>query len=206
MVTNTPHLTELCFMKISNVFLFTWNGSSCLVDGRCRIFSCLGGLPSNSSVLVVRKYTYLPPTYPNFIQDIEDRYLLLMSSTSFVDLPFQEHRIMEKHHMDQNPCIASLCLKYGIVTNNITWGDDVAQSSGPTKQKWAGWLGVGAISISALPTCQGGSVHGVSDAQRQWRPSWVADRPARVWWVTASNHWWSSLTPSINTPIPPSVR
>jgi hypothetical protein len=52
----------------------------------------------------------------------------------------------EKHHVDQNPCISSL----------------------------AGRLGVGAISISALPMCQGGSVHGVSDAQSRWRPSWVA--------------------------------
>jgi hypothetical protein len=39
-------------------------------------------------VLVVIKYTYLLPTCPNFIQDIEDRCLLLMSSMSFVDLPF----------------------------------------------------------------------------------------------------------------------
>jgi hypothetical protein len=35
--------------------------------------------------------------------------LLLMSSTSFVDLPFQEHRMTEKHHMDQNPCVSSIC-------------------------------------------------------------------------------------------------
>jgi hypothetical protein len=45
---------------------------------------------------------------------------------------------------------------------------------------WAGRPSVGAISISALPMCQGGSVHGVSDAQCQWRPSWVAGRP-HVW-------------------------
>jgi hypothetical protein len=50
------------------------------------------------------------PNIP-FIQDIEHRCLLLMSSLSFVDLPFQEHRMMEKHHMDQNPCISSLCPK-----------------------------------------------------------------------------------------------
>jgi hypothetical protein len=59
-------------------------------------------------VLVVIKCIYLPPTYLHFIQDIEDRCLLI---TSFVDLPFQEHRMMEKHHMDQNPCISSLCPK-----------------------------------------------------------------------------------------------
>jgi hypothetical protein len=39
-------------------------------------------------VLAVIKYIYLLPTYPNFIEDIEDTCLLLTSSTSFVDLPF----------------------------------------------------------------------------------------------------------------------
>jgi hypothetical protein len=62
-------------------------------------------------VLAVIKCIYLPPTYLHLIQDIEDRCLLLTSSTSFVDLPFQEHRMTEKHHMDQNPCISSLCPK-----------------------------------------------------------------------------------------------
>jgi hypothetical protein len=61
--------------------------------------------------LAVIKCIYLLPTYLHFIQDIEDRCLLLMSSTSFVDLPFQEQRMMEKHHMDQNPCISSFCQK-----------------------------------------------------------------------------------------------
>jgi hypothetical protein len=59
-----------------------------------------------------------------FIQDIEDRCLLLTSYTSFVDLPFQEHRMTEKHHMDQNPYISSLCPKPGLVTDNMTRGDD----------------------------------------------------------------------------------
>jgi hypothetical protein len=39
-------------------------------------------------VLVVIKSIYLPPTCLHFIQDIEDRCLLVMSSTSFVDPPF----------------------------------------------------------------------------------------------------------------------
>jgi hypothetical protein len=51
-------------------------------------------------VLAVIKCIYFLPTYLHFIQDTEDRCLLLMSSTSFVDLPFQEHRMTEKHHMD----------------------------------------------------------------------------------------------------------
>jgi hypothetical protein len=58
-------------------------------------------------VLAVMKCIYFPPTYVHIIQDIEDRCLLLMSSTSFVDLPLQEHRMMKKHHMDQNSCISS---------------------------------------------------------------------------------------------------
>jgi hypothetical protein len=47
---------------------------------------CVGG-----GVLAVIKCIYLLLTYLHFIQDIEDRCLLLTSSTSFVDLPFQEH-------------------------------------------------------------------------------------------------------------------
>jgi hypothetical protein len=62
-------------------------------------------------VLAVIKCIYLPPTYLHFTQDIEDRCLLLMSFTSFIDLPFQEHRITKKNQMDQNPCISSLCPK-----------------------------------------------------------------------------------------------
>jgi hypothetical protein len=42
----------------------------------------------SSFLLAVIKCIYLPPTYLHFIEDIEDRLLLLMSSTSFVDTPF----------------------------------------------------------------------------------------------------------------------
>jgi hypothetical protein len=60
------------------------------------------------------------------MQDIEDRYLLLMSSMSFVDLPFQEHRMIEKHHMNQNPYISSIeysgtrCGDYYLVLRRLT--------------------------------------------------------------------------------------
>jgi hypothetical protein len=60
------------------------------------------------------------------MEDIEDRFLLLASSTRFVDLPFQEH------HMDQNPYISSLCPKPRVVADNMTRGADVAKSPGPT--------------------------------------------------------------------------
>jgi hypothetical protein len=60
---------------------------------------------------VVIKCIYLLPTYLHFIQYIEDMRLLLMSSMSFVDLQFQEHQMTEKHHMDQNPYLSSICSK-----------------------------------------------------------------------------------------------
>jgi hypothetical protein len=69
---------------------------------------CRHGWLPTSPLLVVIKCIYLLPTYLYFIQDIEDRCLLLMSSTSFVDLPFQEHEMMDNHHMDQNSYIYSL--------------------------------------------------------------------------------------------------
>jgi hypothetical protein len=62
-------------------------------------------------LLAVIKCIYLPLTYLYFIQDIEDRCLLLTSSKNFVDLPFQEHRMTKKNHMDQNPSISSICPK-----------------------------------------------------------------------------------------------
>jgi hypothetical protein len=70
------------------------------------------------------------------MQDIEDRCILLTSSISFVDLPFQEHRMTEKYHMDQNPYISLLYPKLGVVTDNTTWGDEVAKSLGPTDLRW----------------------------------------------------------------------
>jgi hypothetical protein len=88
------------------------------------------------SPLVVIRCIYLPPTYLHFMQDIEDRCLLLMSSTRFVDLPFQKHRMMEKHHMDQNSYISLLCSKLGVVSDNMTRGDDMAKSLGPTDPRW----------------------------------------------------------------------
>jgi hypothetical protein len=71
------------------------------------------------------------------MQDIEDRCLLLTSSTNFVNLPFQEHRMIGKNHMHQNPYISSLSPKPGVVLVNMTWGDDVAKSPGPT-DPWSG--------------------------------------------------------------------
>jgi hypothetical protein len=93
-------------------------------------------IPSNA-LLAVIKCIYLPSTYLHFMQDIENKCLLLTSSTSFIDLPFQEHRMSKKNHMDQNPYISSLCPKLGVVLDNMTQGDDVAKSSGSTDPRWA---------------------------------------------------------------------
>jgi hypothetical protein len=62
------------------------------------------------------------------MQYIGDKCLLLTSFMSFVDPPFQEHRMIQKHHMNQNPYISSLCPKSEVVSDNVTWGDDVAKS------------------------------------------------------------------------------
>jgi hypothetical protein len=106
-------------------------------------------------VVAVIKCIDLPQTYLHFMQYIEDRCLLLTSSTSFVDLIFQKHRmtwpIFQKHHMGQNPYISSLCPKPGVVSDNMTWGDDMAKSPSPTEpQIWVlRWEGGGKGGDSA---------------------------------------------------------
>jgi hypothetical protein len=70
-----------------------FNSFHCLGTNKALIVSmcvCVWG-----EVLAVIKCIYLPPTYLHFMQDIEDWCLLLTSSTSFVDLPFQEHQMTE---------------------------------------------------------------------------------------------------------------
>jgi hypothetical protein len=45
--------------------------------------------PEQGQLLAVIKCIYLPPTYLHFMQDIEDRCLLLTNSMHFIDLPFR---------------------------------------------------------------------------------------------------------------------
>jgi hypothetical protein len=47
-------------------------------------------------VLAVVKHLILLPTCPIFIQDLEDRCLFLTSSTSFVELSLQGHRMWKR--------------------------------------------------------------------------------------------------------------
>jgi hypothetical protein len=44
--------------------------------------------------------------------------------------------MIEKHHMDQNPYISSLCPKPGVVSDNMAWEDDKAKRLGPTDPRW----------------------------------------------------------------------
>jgi hypothetical protein len=53
-----------------------------------------------------------------------------------VDLTFQKYQMMKKYHMNQNLYISSLCLIPGIVSDNMTWGDDVAKTPGLTDPRW----------------------------------------------------------------------
>jgi hypothetical protein len=135
-------------------------------------------------LLAVIKCIYLPPTYLHFIQDIEDWCLLLMSSVSFVDLPFQKNRMMENHHMDKNPYISSLCPKLGVVINNMTRWDDVAQSPGPVEPKWGRsapprWpVSPGLVSKSISNTCQLKSVGRVSNVGKAVLPQCLAAQPS----------------------------
>jgi hypothetical protein len=68
--------------------------------------------------------------------------------------------------------------------------------------------GVGAISIFALQNvregrCMGYLMPKVDGGQVGWLAGHVYGWPGRVWWVAASNQWWSSLTIAINTPHSP---
>jgi hypothetical protein len=97
--------------RVLVIFLGRWPNYSNQLDTIIHLFtSAHGARPSEVNqygmLLVVVKYIYLLPTFLYFFQDIEGRCLLLTSSMSFVDLPFQKHRMMEKHHMYQNPYIS----------------------------------------------------------------------------------------------------
>jgi hypothetical protein len=97
----------------------------------------------------------------------------------------------------------------------MTQGDDVAQSLGPTEPMWVRpawpfWPASQVLVPFQFSLCQhvkegrctGYPMSKVSGSRVEWPAGHAYDRLARVWWVTTSNQWWSSLTPSINTLIP----
>jgi hypothetical protein len=94
---------KLCSLFLSNydtgvlAYVPGFNSFLLLRDEQNSVCVCGG-----EGGLAVIKCIYLPPTYLHFMQDIEDRCLLLTSSMSFVDLPFQEHPMTETHDMNQS--------------------------------------------------------------------------------------------------------
>jgi hypothetical protein len=109
-------------------------------------------------MLAVIKYIYLLPTYLHFIQDVEDRCLLLTSSWvlliyHFRNIGWRESIIWTKIHA---------YLQYvqnKAVTENMTRGDDVAQRPGPTEPKWGWqapppWLTAQVLVPFQTPLCQ----------------------------------------------------
>jgi hypothetical protein len=151
-------------------------------------------------VLAVIKFIYLPPTYLHFTQDIENKCLLLTSSTSFVDLPFQEHQVIEKHHMDQNPYISSLCPNPRVITNNMTWGDSVAKV-GPAGQ------GLACFQNPLSPRVKLSRQEGNPKWERRCsNKTWPPGQPSRLAGLTSGPpepQLWPrhQLNPPINTPI-----
>jgi hypothetical protein len=65
--------------------------------------------------------------------------------------------MMKKHHIDQNSYISLLCPKPGVVSNNMTQGDDVEKAWAQPTQGGATWPhslaglpGLGANEITLL--------------------------------------------------------
>jgi hypothetical protein len=100
-----------------------------------------------------------------------------MSSMSFVDVPFQEHQMTEKHHMDQNPYISSLSPKPGIVLDNMAGGDDVAKSPGLTDPRWGRPARIWCQWNYTFNTCHVKSVRRGSEVRKSMRPQILAARP-----------------------------
>jgi hypothetical protein len=73
----------------------------------------------------------------------------------------------EKHHMDQNPYIFSLCPKPTVVTDNMTRGDDVADKPG-----------FGIFLKSVFNTCQLKSARRVSIVGKAVLPQSLVARPS----------------------------
>jgi hypothetical protein len=92
----------------------------------------------------------------------------------------------EKHHMDQNPYISSLCLKPGVVSDNMTWGDDVAKSLGPTDPRCLPTPLLGQPARVwrqlnyAFNTCHVKSVRRGSEVGKLVRPQNMATRPPKA--------------------------
>jgi hypothetical protein len=123
-------------------------------------------------VLAVIKCIYLPPTYLHFIQDIEDRCLLLTSSMNFVDLPKSRHIfIMSKiRHSHRKYDMRKWC--------GIKDGPNWAMAWLAGHITLASWPCVGAFPKTILSTCPTEAVLKVSNGQRRCKEETC--RPAKL--------------------------
>jgi hypothetical protein len=143
-------------------------------------------------VLAVIKCIYLSSIYLHFIQDMENRCILLTTSMSFVDLTFQKHWVTKKHHMDQNPYISSLCPKPE-VTNNMTRGMLWHKARVQPSQSGADKPRFGVFLKSAFTTCQAKSARRESKVEKVVQLQNLAARPPKS---TGQPDKWASRAPT----------
>jgi hypothetical protein len=121
-------------------------------------------------VLAVIKFIYLPPTYLHFTQDIENKCLLLTSSTSFVDLPFQEHQVIKASYGPKSIHIFIMSKSKG--------HHKQYHMRGQRGQSGAGRPRFGVFSKSAFTTCQSKSARRESKVGKMVQQQNLATRPA----------------------------
>jgi hypothetical protein len=100
---------------------------------------------------------------------------------------------MEKNHMDQNPCISSLCPKLDIVTYNMTRGDDVAQSPSLTEPKGGRPATPPWPADQGLSSFQNMSSTRVNLSRQEGYPMWQT-RCCHKAWPPSHGKWPAGLT------------
>jgi hypothetical protein len=88
---------------------------------------------------------------------------------------------MEKHHMDQNPYMSSLCPKPRVVTDNMTQGDDVAQSPGPAEPMWGRPAPPSWPASQGLACFQNPLSPHVKVSRQEGNPKWERQCSYKTW-------------------------
>jgi hypothetical protein len=165
-------------------------------------------------VLAVIKCIYLSPAYIYFIQDIEDRCLLLMSSTSFVDIPLQGTSDDGKAPYGPKSIHILIMSKTRGVHGQYDTKGRCDTRPGPSRPK-VGPVDQpcpGVFPNTVFTTCQSKSVRGVSNVEKVVERLNVATWPSIIvgwpnkWASHAQSSARSPPTPPINTPVLPLVE
>jgi hypothetical protein len=156
-------------------------------------------------VLAVIKCIYLLQTYLYFIQDIEDRFLLLTSSTSFIDLPGKSDD-RKAPYGPKSIHILIMSKTRGVHGQYDTKGrrgtklgpsQPKVGSTGPTPL--ASQTGPSVFPKTVFTMCQSKSVRGVSNVGKAVERLNVAARPS---FMAGRLDKWASRTQS-STRAPP---